>query len=109
MNILHLSENGVLQLNQPVVFHCGCGGVVPKIRSKLQISGVPQVPLVMTSSNKKAKDYIRQIGLSARVPSLSRGTHAVLFNPSSGRFIDLLKAPQNSTVYENIYNVVTEV
>lgn len=108
MNLLHLSEDGTLQLSGPVVFHCGCGGVVPKIRSRLQISGVPQVPLIMTSNNKKAKNYIRQIGLAARVPSLSRSSHAVLFNPRSGRFIDLIKAPQNSSVYENIYSVATE-
>lgn len=98
-------EDGTYKINQSVVFSCGCANVVPEARNKLRMSGVADIPIVLTSNNTKVKKYIRQIGLDNLVPSLKKGTHSVLYNPDTGKYINLLKSPKTDEVYSNIFNV----
>lgn len=64
------------------------------------------MPIITTTASRRAKDYIRQVGLNYAVPSLNKNSHSVLYNPATGQYIDLRKSPQNKQVYENIFNVV---
>lgn len=105
MNPIGQLPDGTYTLEQPVVFHCGCGSVLPDVKSKLMMSGVPHIALINTNNNKRAKPYIHQIHLNFVAPSLNKTSHAVLYNPLTGKFIDLKKAPNNQNVYSNIYKV----
>jgi hypothetical protein len=104
-NLVQRREDGQLVMESVAVFSCGCSNVVPEARNKLRIAGVGDIPLITTSSNKNAKAYIRQIGLDRLVPSLNKSTHSVLYNPATGRYVDLLKSPKTDQVFENIYKV----
>lgn len=108
-NIIERLADGSVRMNDVAVFTCGCGGVVPEARSLLRMAGVGNVEFVTTSGNTKVKRFIRSVGLDMRVPSLRRGRHSVLYNPFTGQYIDLLNAPRNGSVYENIFKVATAV
>jgi len=103
--IVNQLSDGTFEMNTVVVFSCGCANVVPEARTKLRLAGVADIPFLMTNTNPKIKKYIRQIGLDMLVPSLGRSTHSVLYNPFTGKYVDLLKAPKTSQVFENIYKV----
>lgn len=105
-NLVERLPDGSFQINQVVIFSCGCGSVVPDARNKVRMAGAADVPIVMTSTNNKAMQYIKQIGLDQQVPSLRKSQHSVLYNPHTGQYVDLLKSPQTQQVYENIFNVV---
>lgn len=105
-HVIVKNPDGTLGMTETAVFSCGCSGVVPDARNKLRMAGVGNVPLVMTNINDKARKYIRQVGLNIVAPGLSKSTHSVLYNPKTGQFIDLLKAPNNGDVYANIAKVV---
>lgn len=104
-NMIEVLPDGTYQLSGVAVFSCGCSNVVPEARNKLRMAGVPDVPLIMTTSNQRARKYVRQIGLDKLVPTLNRSTHSVLYNPSTGQYVDLLKSPQTEQVFENIFKV----
>ena len=103
--MIDVLPDGMYRLKGAVVFSCGCSNVVPEAKNKLRMAGVPDVPLIMTTSNPNAKKYLRQIGLNKLVPSLNKSTHSVLYNPDTGRYVNLLDSPKTAQVYENIYKV----
>lgn len=105
MSLIKVGPDGKLTLDRPVVFSCGCGNVTPDARSMMRLAGVPDIPFLITVTNPRIRDYIRQVGLNRLVASLNRNTHAVLYNPITGLFVDLLKAPRNQQVYDNILRV----
>lgn len=105
MNIFERDAEGKIKLNDVAVLSCGCGSVVPDTRNQLRMAGVPDVAIVMTTTNPKIQQYIRQIGLDSVVKSLHKPTHSVLYNPFTGQWIDLLKSPHSQQVFENIYKV----
>lgn len=98
-----------LTLDHTVVFSCGCGNTTPKVRRKLQDAGVANVPVINTNSNSRTRQYIKQVGLDKVASSLKRSKHAVLFNPSTGRYLDILNAPQTPQLLNNIRRVVEDV
>lgn len=104
-NVIVRESDGKLIMTQPAVFTCGCSGVVPDTRNKLRMAGVADVPLVMTPTNQRIKQYLQQIGLVTLIPSLKKSKHSVLYNPVTGKYVDLLNAPKTDKVYENIFNV----
>ena len=104
-NVIQRLPDGTFHMSEAAVFSCGCANVVPEARNKLRMAGVPDVTIIMTTTNPKVKKYVRQIGLDKQVPSLNKSTHSVLYNPATGQYVDLLKAPQNSQVFDNIYKV----
>jgi hypothetical protein len=97
--------DGSFSMKEAAVFTCGCSNVVPEARNKLRMAGVPDVPLITTTSNQNAKLFVRQIGLDKLVPSLNKSTHSVLYNPATGQYIDLLKSPKTDQVFDNIFKV----
>jgi hypothetical protein len=104
-NVIEKLPEGGYRMNGPAVFSCGCANVVPEARQKLSMAGVPDVPIVMTTTSQHARKFIKQIGLDHVAPSLRKGTHSVLYNPDTGAFVNLLKSPQTEAVYENIFKV----
>lgn len=107
MNVIWKDENGQLTATGPFVVTCGCGSVVPTARMTIRNAGVPDLPMLISSSNRAVKDYVRQIGLADAIPSLNTGKHAALFNPNTGKFVDMLNVKPTEEYYENIYRVAT--
>jgi len=105
--IIERMQDGGYKVNSPVVFSCGCGGNGALISSLLSAAGVPNVPTVNTPNNLNARNFIKSSGLLAAEPSLGRGKHAVLFNPSNGLFINLLGGKKTDrNILKKIYTVV---
>jgi hypothetical protein len=104
-NIVERLPDGSFGMSSVAVFSCGCSNVVPEARNKLRIAGAPDIPFITTTANQNAKGFVRQIGLDKLVPSLNKSTHSVLYNPFTGKYVDLLKAPKTEQVFENIYKV----
>lgn len=99
------SSNGTLIANETFVVSCGCGGLVPQMKRLVKQAGV-DVPFLNSSISADVRRYIKQIGLNDRVPSLRKSKHAVIYNPHTEKFIDLLNAPNNKYVLENIRRLV---
>lgn len=104
-NIITRLQDGTWTAERPFVITCGCGSIVPDAKSIMRQAQV-DVPFVVSASNWTVKEYIKQMGLDQRVPSLARNKHAVLYNPSTTRYINLMEAPHNETTYNNIRRVV---
>lgn len=103
--VIERLPDGKYRMNGAAVFSCGCANVVPEARNKLSMAGVPDVPIVMTTTSQHARNFIKSIGLDIVCPSLKKGTHSVLYNPDTGKFVNLLKSPQTESVFENIFKV----
>lgn len=106
MNIITREQDGTYVAHQTFLVTCGCGSVTPDARSMLRMSGCGDVPLLTSSGNPTVKAYIHQIKLDEKVRSLKKSKHAVLYNPGTGKYINLLEAPLNAETYENIRKVV---
>lgn len=97
-------ENGVFQLSDTVIFSCGCNGVGPRVKRMVRNAGI-DTPILNTNLKPRAKIYIKRIGLDKAIPSLAKSKYAVMYNPHTTQFIDLLNAPENESVYENMRRV----
>lgn len=97
-------DDGRFHLDRTVIFSCGCSGVGPKVNRLKRGAGI-NTDICNTNLHPKAKVYIKQIGLDKAVPSLARTKYAVLYNPETTQFIDLLNAPENESTYENMRRV----
>lgn len=105
-NIVYRTADGLWHADVPFVITCGCGGIVPEARLMMKRSDVADMPMLVITDNFAVKEYLKQIGLYDKVPSLSKGRFSVLFNPQNGRYIDLNKAPRTPKTYTNIRSVV---
>jgi len=106
-NIITREQDGTWVASRSIAITCGCGSVVPDVRGALQIAGVGDTPMLSDAGNPAVKAYIRQVGLNHVVPSLNKGKHAVLYNPETGQYIDMLNAKLTEEYYVNIYKVAT--
>lgn len=104
-NVITRQQDGTWIASGPLLITCGCGSVVPDARSAMRSAGLPDIPMLVSSSNTAVKAYVRQVGLTDKVPSLLKSKHAVLYNPRTGRYINMLNAPLNEALYENIRRV----
>lgn len=93
------------ELLYPIIMSCGCSGTAPKMRRMVRAAGV-EVDITLTPNNARLKRYIKQENLKAKIPAIADSKHGVLYNPHTQQFIDLLKAPENEHVYENMRRVV---
>jgi hypothetical protein len=107
MSALLRNPDGTITLTEPVVFSCGCANTTPEARNKLRMAGCGNVPIIMTTTSELARKFIKQLNLGLAIPSLNKNKHSVLYNPKTGQYIDLLKAPKSDYVYDNIFKVVS--
>lgn len=98
--------NGTIVATAPFIMTCGCGSIVPDTKKLLRRAGI-DVAFVNSSINADARKYVKQIGLNKLVPSLNKTKHAVVFNPQTRQFVDLLNAPRNDQLVDNIRRVVS--
>lgn len=105
-NIIYRLQDGTWMADKAFVVTCGCGGIVPDARILLRHAGKSDVPMLVSNSNHAVKDYLQQVGLMDREPSLKSTRHAVLFNPITKRYMNLMKAPRTQTTYDNIKTIV---
>lgn len=98
------NNDGTYFINSPVVFSCGCGGISSIVNGILSSAGAPGVPIVLTSSNVLAQGFVKWSGLKEAEPSLKKGRHAVLYNPRTTKFVNLL-AKDNKNLLANVYTV----
>lgn len=106
MGALTRRPDGTFYAPGPLVITCGCGSVVPKARRLMTMAGAHDIPMVVSSSNEGVRAYVRQVGLADIVPSLRSSRHSVLFNPLTGKYINLLDVPHNEAVASNIRKVL---
>lgn len=98
--------NGKYTLSEVVVVSCGCGDLGPRVRRLLEKSGVT-IPIVNSSGSMNAKGYIQQMKLDTAVPSLRKSKHAVLINPFTGQYIDLMNARETPRLLTDILIVAS--
>lgn len=102
--MIERDSNGVFQLTETVIFSCGCSGVGPKVTRMKRSAGI-DTPILNVNLKPRAKVYIKRIGLDKAIPTLAKSKYAVMYNPHTTQFIDLLNAPENESVYENMRRV----
>lgn len=90
---------------RPVVYCCGCGGIKDTVNRILTSAGVDPktVDIVVDSSNTAVKTYLKTSGLIEAEPALKRSKHAVLYNPTTHKFINLLSGKKDKL--SNVYLV----
>lgn len=103
--IVSRNEDGTFSAEDPFIVTCGCGSVVPSAKRIAMRAGIPEIPMIVSSSNPIVKGYLKQIGLDEIIPSLKKNKHAVLYNPRTHQFVDMLGVPENDTVLNNLYKV----
>jgi hypothetical protein len=94
--------DGSLRMNRVAVFTCGCAGTVPETKQLLRLAGVPEIPMVVNTTNQKVRKFIQQVGLDSRLPAINKGKHSILYNPFTRQYIDLFKVQPTETVLSNI-------
>lgn len=106
MSIVGRHQDGTFYSNQVFVVTCGCGGIVPDTRRKIEAAGVEKIPFIISTDDRNVKGFLKQIGLTEKIPSLKKSKHAVIYNPNNGLYIDLMQAAPSRELYDNIYRVV---
>lgn len=97
--------DGTFKINGPIAFTCGCGGVGTQVKTLLRNAGVDWVNVVSTPTNNNARWFIRSSGLSEAEPSLKKSKFAVLYHPTTGKYINLLGVEKSNSILANIYSV----
>ena len=106
-NIISREQDGTWVASRSLCITCGCGSVVPDARRALQNAGIADTPMLSDAGNPSVKAYVKQIGLDLFVPSLNKGKHAVLYNPHTGQYVDMLNVKGSEEYYVNLYRVAT--
>lgn len=98
-------QGNVIVATTPFILTCGCGSIVPDTKRLLRKANVDAV-FVNSTVNSDARKYVKQIGLASRIPSVSKSKHALVYNPFTTQFIDLLNAPKTDQLVEKIKRVL---
>lgn len=99
--VIYTDSKGIIHSKETIVIVCSCGPTKSKVKKLLDRAGV-NIKLISTGLYPVVRRYAKQIGLTERVSSLKGSTHAVIYNPKTEQFIDLLRAPENEQTVEDI-------
>lgn len=103
--IVTRNEDGTFSAENPFIVTCGCGSVVPSAKRLASRAGLTNIPMIVSSSNPIVKGYLKQIGLDEVVTSLKKNKHAVLYNPRTHKYVDMLGVPESDEIIKNLYEV----
>lgn len=88
------------------VLSCGCGGTSHNAKAILADAGVSDVPVIEDGSHKYARKFMAITNLKELIPPLDRVKHSVLINIDTGKYVNLLSARSNPSLYTNVRQVV---